>query len=292
MASTSGTSAAQDFSQVIYDLVKCFICQGHVKAGKPQWFHCTRAHAICPDCKEGRSACPACHGYIRNGHSRMLEALLNLDKMLFKCENLIRGCREIKDRQPMILHQTECIYRLVNCPSYACKSKVPFGQVLEHMKENKDFRAEVIGNMLFQVKEDFFLPKILSLTTYPNFRPTMIDLESKVFFSVMKVQNDVFYHWISFVGSVSEAKNYAFDLEYTDEESATSLRYTGQAISIDETAGSIVRNGKCLGISRALFEAKFIDDNRNFRYSLTIRNLKEEAKDDDNMESGISDTNE
>ena len=98
MASTSETSAAQDFSHVIYDFVKCFICQGRVKAGKPQWFHCTRGHAICPDCKIGRSTCPACHGYIRNGHSRLLEALLNLDKMVFKCENLIRGCREIKDR--------------------------------------------------------------------------------------------------------------------------------------------------------------------------------------------------
>ena len=288
----SSSSAAQDFSQVIYEFVKCYVCQGYVKAGKPRWFQCTGGHAICQDCKQGKSACPTCKSYIRNGHSRILEELLNLDKMLFKCENLIRGCREIKDRQPMILHQTECIYRLVNCPSYACKSQVPFGQVLEHMKENKDFRAEVIGSMLFQVKEDFLLPKILCLTTYPNFRPTMIDLESKVFFSVMKVQNEVLYHWISFIGSVSEAKNYAYALEYKDEGNASSLRYTGQVISIDETADSIVRIGKCLGISRALFEAQFIDDERNFRYSLTIRNLKEEAKDDDNMESGISDGNE
>ena len=37
--------------------------------------------------------------------------------------------------------------------------------------------------------------------------------------------------------------------------------------------------------------AQFVDENRKFEYSLEIRNLKEEVKDE-NYESGISDDDE
>ena len=54
----------------------------------------------------------------------------------------IKACQEISDEENMILprnnwilHQTECICRLVKCPD--CKSEVQFHELLEHMVKEK-----------------------------------------------------------------------------------------------------------------------------------------------------------
>ena len=67
-----------------------------------------------------------------------------------------------------------------------------------------------------------------------------------------------------------------------------SIKYFGQVMSVNEAADSIIGKGNCFGIARKLFETKYMDQERNFKYLVTITNLKEEVKDD-NVESGISD---
>ena len=67
--------------------------------------------------------------------------------------------------------------------------------------------------------------------------------------------------------------------------------FSDQVISIDETADSIIENVNCLVISRKLFENKFVLTDDTFKFSVKIRNLKEEAKDE-NVESGVSDVDE
>ena len=67
--------------------------------------------------------------------------------------------------------------------------------------------------------------------------------------------------------------------------------FTGQVISIDETSQKIKEENKYFGINLDSFEANFVDENNNFWWSVNIRNMKEEAKDE-NVESGISDNDE
>ena len=62
-------------------------------------------------------------------------------------------------------------------------------------------------------------------------------------------------------------------------------------LSIDETANSIIENGKCLGIYLKYFKNNFVDENSRFHFDVKIRNMKEEFKDE-NVESGVSDTDE
>ena len=62
-------------------------------------------------------------------------------------------------------------------------------------------------------------------------------------------------------------------------------------LSIDETANSIIENGKCLGISLKYFKNNFVDEDSRFLFDVKIRNMKEEFKDE-NVESGVSDTDE
>ena len=107
-----------------------------------------------------------------------------------------------------------------------------------------------------------------------------------------KMEKCVFYHWIHFLGSSQEAKKFSYTFEYKNEEKTphASNVYSNQMVSIDETSKSIIESGKCFGMPRKLFDKHVLED-RRFAYSVTIRNLKEEAKDD-NVESGVSDNDD
>ena len=69
-------------------------------------------------------------------HCKVIEALLNMDKMQFKCENLNSGCKETLHKEKMKVHQAECIYRPIKCTGFvgSCESKVPFHELLDHFK--------------------------------------------------------------------------------------------------------------------------------------------------------------
>ena len=290
--------AKSDFSNVLHEELKCFICQNGVIAGKHHWYRCVQGHTVCQDCKEvkEKEKCSCNKPFVEGGHCKILESLLDLDKMQFKCENLPRGCQEKLGKESMIFHQTECIYRRAKCPRMKCESQVPFHELLEHMKQQKCIFPTVV-KMRFREK--------LAFATSKEY-PAMIEIESKTFLScvagVAISQGSpgspvvMIHHWIYFVGSPQEAKHYSYTLEYQNEEQTTKTTFVGQVISIDETTVSIIKNGNCFGISALLFSKFAKTDENNGRTlmptaNVTIRNLKEEAKDE-NVESGISDNDQ
>ena len=279
--------AKQDFSQTLYEHLKCHICESRLRAGKHRWYRCTQAHMICQDCREvkGKTNC-SCTEFIPLEFCKVIEALLNQDKMQFKCENLARGCQESSDEENMIFHQIECIYRTVNCPDPVCRSQEPFYELLDHMKTKKKCRAKI---ELFGAKND------CSVTVRGYRAPVQITVDKKVFFSFVWILDGVLHHWIQIYGSPSEAKNYSYTLEYYNDTKTPKVTntFSDQVVSIDETADSITENGNCFSISRKVLENKFIQeqDTANFKFSVKIRNLKEEVKDE-NVESGVSDVDE
>ena len=68
----------------------------------------------------------------------------------------------------------------------------------------------------------------------------------------------------------------------------SALTFEGQVTSIDEPFGTILMDGALCGISLHTFMKQFVDEDDKFEYSLEVKNLKKEAKDE-NYESGISD---
>merc|ERR1712154_175743 len=91
------------------------------------------------------------------------------------------------------------------------------------------------------------------------------------FIVVARIFNDVFYHWIHFVGSSQEAEKFLYTFEYKNEEKTPHAHnlYSNQAVSIDETSDAIIENGKCFGIPRKLFCQQFVPENKRFEYSVT-----------------------
>ena len=129
--------------------------------------------------------------------------------------------------------------------------------------------------------------------------PIKFEVEANTFFVVAKEKDGVFYHWVHFFGSQQEAKNFSCTFEYFHKDTENVVfSQTCQALSIDETAKSIIKNGKCFGVSSNTFATKMVKKGEFkyrkfniFEFNLEIRNLKEEVKDE-NIESGVSDIDE
>ena len=282
--------AKQDISQSFYEQLKCHICKSRVKAGKHRWYKCFNVldqHLVCQDCKGKISTC-SCKSWIPDNYCKVIEAVLNSDKMQFKCENLTRGCQETMEKEDMIFYQTECIYRLVKCPFHKCDIEVPFHKLLEHM-ETTNCCVMVIRKATFgkKVKEYHSIIAAKPL-------PERVEIENKTFFISFKVKDGLFYHWVQFLGSPHEANNFSYTLEYFEKESEKiAFSQTSNVFSIDETVESIIENGKCLGAPVKYFRSKImvLAKRGRFDFNYEIRNLKEEAKDD-NIESGVSDVDE
>ena len=297
--------AKKDLNQILIEQLKCYACKNGVKAGKHRWYTCSLAHKICQECKEIKHMirCPcSLTNIVSSEYCKMTEALLTADKMQFECENLSRGCQVKLGEENMIYHQAECIHRLVTCPQINCLSKVPFHELLGHMRIVAPFGpshgqvvkhsgdlGKIIEGPTQDKMPDFFM------TFGFHFNPKEIDIsEVGTFVVVGQADAHVLYHWIYFVGSAHEAKNFYYTFEYKNREKTPQgafCSYSNQVIPIDESASSIIENGKCIGIPRKLLFKQFVQENGLFEFSVKIRNLKEEAKDD-NVESGISDNDD
>ena len=112
-------------------------------------------------------------------------------------------------------------------------------------------------------------------------------MEGHIFFSIAQLKDGTFYHWIHFVGSPNEAKNYVYTLEYIGNDNR-SCSYTGPVTSIDEPSDSLISKGHCHTITQSALTSTLFKDDKNFDYYVKITNMKEEVKDQ-NVESGISD---
>ena len=118
--------------------------------------------------------------------------------------------------------------------------------------------------------------------------PAKITLNNQTFLFCQKTRNDIIYKWVYILGSPIEAKHFSYTLKLIGRE--TKSFFEGKVATIDEPFDTLFKAGKCFAIPHEAFIAQFVDENK-YEYSLEIRNLKEEVKDE-NYESGISDNDE
>ena len=110
------------------------------------------------------------------------------------------------------------------------------------------------------------------------------------FFTSGYVKNDTVYLWLRLFGSSDEAKKYCCTYSIKHEIGNEKFSYSGPVHTLDKGFQDIITSGSLLsiGVDAAKRSADALDDKKNLKFEITIRNLKEDAKDDD-MESGVSD---
>ena len=263
------------------DLV-CQICQNHSRPGKGQWYRCKKLHQICQECKAKSKKC-SCGKSISEQYCKMTEKLLNVKDLKFNCINTKHGCREILVENALEDHESGCIFRLVLCPFTAiankCFAKVTFQDVIQHY-EKKHGKIHVFQSSFAWTDN--------SMSGENCYFPTQkISINNRMFLLCGMSVSLIVYRWVYLHGSPIEAKHFSYTLKFYGKDATAT--FEGKVAAIDEPFEKLT--GKCFTMVHKNFIAQFVDGNRKSEYSLEIRNLKEEVKDE-NYESGISDNDE
>ena len=214
----------------------------------------------------------------------MTEKWLNFKGLEFNCPNTKHGCKEVLTENTFEDHVSECIYQLVLCPWNAmgkqgCKAEVTFQDVIQHFEKQhcklNVLKPEQQWNEPGMTGKDSYLP------------PQKISVSNQMFLMCGKIESLIYYRWVYFLGSPIEAKHFSYTLKFHGK--GTTNTFEGKVAAIDESFDKLT--GKCFAMPHKNFKAYFVDEDGKFEQSVEIRNLKEEAKDE-NYESGISDNDE
>ena len=271
------------------DLV-CQLCQDHVRPRRKHWYRCWNLHPICQDCRGLNEIC-SCHAVITNEYCKMTEKLLSVVGMKYNCVNAKNGCQEVLAETALEGHESECIYRLVQCLKNAlpssCAEIVAFRDVIQHFEGHKKV---ALKELKLEVKYAANWNFDLSLNGENCFAdPIKFSLNNQTFLLLHKTQEKIVYFWVYMLGSPNEAKHFSYTLKLFGPK--TTLTIDGKVAAIDESFDTLLESGKCFAHPHKTFIPQVVDENRKYEYSLEIRNLKEEVKDE-NYESGVSDIDE
>lgn len=277
----------------IQDL-QCHKCQdvpGPSDEKKNRYFCFNESHVLCENHK---AKCP-CGSLV--GKKPVFAKLL--EDLPWMCQNYKHGCREIEaDVKELEYHQRKCIFRLVNCLRLSCKNNILFKDVLDHVKiiHGGDKLYKLISDkekMLtakpYQVSFKYTM-KTINFPTQaqkPHYWATgkIVSSDGFMFYDALFLVNNTFHFWVYVLGSSDEAKN--FSCAYTVKNMiGETFNYSGPVHTLDESKDDIISSGSCFTmLENAVI--KSLDEEKSLAIHLTIRNLKEELKNDD-IESGIS----
>ena len=211
------------------------------------------------------------------------------------CKNGKYGCQEIAMPEELPLHEEICDYRKVNCVADNCKADVCYLNYMEHFESNHvifhkfdefDNIHESKNNAsAYSVDGGFFFKDIESL------RMNQVNAFDQTFLEVNHVQNGFVYQWVVLVGFKEETEKYCYQLSITNPTNVNDkITFSGKVRSLDETRKDIIAEQKCFIVGKQACK-NLMDENEEIHYRIELRNLKEEAKDE-NEESGIDDDDE
>ena len=286
-------NSSKALTEIRNELV-CQICKGHARPGKKHWYRCWDLHPICQDCKGKNEKCSCDGGHtITNEFCKMTEKLLSIDGMKYNCINTKNGCKEVRDENALEDHEPECIYRLVPCLcnslTHECDcEKVTFHEVIQHYEE--EMENVTLFDLKVKISCDWDSEVILA-GVYYYCHPRKFNLNNQTFLLLrnVKIEDEVENWWVSILGSPNEAKHFSYTLKLFGPK--TTITFEGSVAAIDESFDTLYAAGKCFATPHKAFIGQLLDEEKKHEYSLEIRNLKEEIKDE-NYESGISDNEE
>ena len=282
-------SKCDDLLKLIPDL-QCHNCKnvpGPNGNQKNRYTCIDAAHTLC---EEHRNECLCGSKVVKIPSPVIANLIQNLPWM---CQNYRNGCREIKmNVEDLDQHQDQCIYRQAFCPNFWCEDggKVIFKDVVCHLKTclGEPFEEEKMSNgkggannflVLFDTTE-------FSLTDGGNWFPSkMTSVTGAVFFTSGCVLNKTVYIWIRLLGSSDEAKKFSCAFSITNEI-GEKFNYSGPVHTLDTQPKDVIASGS-LFIMKVNAVKRSLNEGKELAVEFTIRNLKEEVKDND-IESGVS----
>ena len=239
-------------------------------------------------CEKHKIKCP-CGSLVGKNPSPVIAKLLQ--DLPWMCQNYKNGCREIEmNVVDLNHHQEKCIYRKVFCPNYCEEyANILFKNVSNHLTICMEKPLDVYEMSHEANKFDIvFEPEENNgLKDGDSWFPTkMTTTCGAVFLICGWIANKTMYTWICLLGSSDEAKKYSCTYSMKNEIGEKFI-YVGPVHTLDKNYEDTVTSGSLLGIGIDAVK-RSLNEDKELQFEITIRNLKEEAKDE-NMESGVSD---
>jgi len=278
-------SKSQELLRLIPDLL-CHHCKsvpGPNENQKNRYSCMDASHILC---EEHKHFCP-CGSQVGTTPSPFIAKVLQ--DMPWMCQNYKAGCQEIKmNVEDLEHHQRKCIYRKVFCPcaeEHCQFNKMLFKDVIEHLETSHTcYNLEKKNQILWQI------PGNIGWENGTYWVPGQFATScGAVFFACAKIVKERFCVWVTFMGSSDEAENYSSSISIENKigKKFNKFNFTGTVHTLDEKDDDIIASESLLSIGIDTAQ-RSLDEKKTLGFEITIRNLKEEAKDDDN-ESGISD---
>ena len=271
---------------------QCFACK--IPPGpqqKNRYLCLTMSHPLCEMCNV---ECP-CGASVASNPCEFLAQMVD-NFQIFHCCNYENGCREILIEADYEEHLQKCIFREVYCPSLRleCNAKIIFKDVDEHTRDKHKITPIRITDK--EIRNDW--PWFATTASHPIvFGPNQIiskDERTFYFVGYTKANSSLTYFWMYFVGSQDEAKNYEYELSFSNVFQKQSVTFRSQPHSLDRNFKDIIDEEEAFLVSdKTLNRFKVREKTELFigkvvlQFRLKIRCLKDEAKDDD-VESGVS----
>ena len=132
--------------------VKCPVCL-EVPTFGPIW-SCPRGHLVCQACFQGlKNVCPLCRSRMANTVSLLANTVIK--NIEHRCKFETEGCKAMSGASEVEEHRRICNFRPIDCPSYYCKSKVPFDNLVDHiLNKCKNSFAKASGGKHRRVAEE------------------------------------------------------------------------------------------------------------------------------------------
>ena len=255
----------------------------------------------------GNYACscyPIVQPKCRNGHDTgKIIRVTNLDELEWQikllstiphpCKNGKYGCKEIAMPEELPLHEDICDYRKVNCVVGTCTADVCYLKYMEHFNKDHSTKRSLISSKknagLYSINASFHSRFTESENIVKRVQ-TFVAFD-RTFFDVRCFQNGFVYRWIVLVGFREEAEKYYYQASIENPTNVNDkITFSGKVRSLDETRKDIMAEQKCFIVGKQTCK-NLMDEHEKIHCSFELRNLKEEAKDE-NEESGIDDDDE
>jgi len=267
------------------NLIRCYYCPEELRLNAwKQWKKCNHyGDFLCENCDKSSCECGNVAKHVAIPAKDLGALGVLLSQLPRFCKNENNGCQEVLMDEEMIEHESECVYRKIHCPDlfYGCGQSVTYIGLLDHLAQIHPGNKNVFNDVkTFKVKGK--IPQ--GGQSIPFTKITAFD---KTFFEVGFVQNQVIYRWIYILGDPNEAKNFSYHLTIKNERGNQKLSYFGDVRSLNENYQTIIAASDAFEVNLTKAK-KFVDGNSNWVVEYKIRNMKEEAKDED-QESGVSD---
>ena len=253
-------------------------------------YSCIQAsHTLCEEHKNG---CP-CGSFVGNSPSPVIAKLLQ--NLPWMCQYYMNGCSEISmNVEELGHHHGKCIYRPVFCPNIQCQVQnvnVLFKDVIDHLggvyHTDRITDDQLVFGKALVTKKSTGTFGAEALQNGKYWKPGKITSScGALFFTFGTIENNTLYSWIVFFGSSNEAMNYSYTSSVTSNRGEKFV-FSGPVATVDSRFEDVIASGSLLSIGIDAVK-RSLNLEKQLEVEITIRNLKEEAKDDD-VESGVSD---